>query len=94
MDDTNTTNEIAPLDLFTEQTNNVWTNQSLFDGVNYNCTQAEIGRPDIDEALWVRFCNYTIPKCKPQEYYSQNYRLIGTFFQSIGKSINYIWVNG
>ena len=59
-------------------------NQSLFDGINYNCTKEEIGHPEVDRALWFQYCNVTI-KCKPQEYYSTNYRLIGTLFQSISK---------
>ena len=50
----------------------------------YNCTQEEL--PLVQNRTeWSLACNITLPEatCRPQEYYSRNYSLIGTLFQSI-----------
>ena len=50
----------------------------------FNCTQDELGVVR-NRTEWSIICNQTLPEaqCRPQEYYSYNYSLIGTLFQSI-----------
>lgn len=51
---------------------------------NFNCTPEEL--PSVlNRTEWSLVCNQTLPEhqCRPQEYYSANYSLIGTLFQSI-----------
>ena len=50
----------------------------------FNCSADELTHvPNRTE--WSISCNQTLPeqKCRPQEYYSSNYSLIGTLFQII-----------
>ena len=52
--------------------------------VSYNCTHVELSSV-TNRSAWSLFCNQTLPEleCRPQEYYSTQYSLVGTFFQSI-----------
>ena len=46
----------------------------------FNCTGEELSKNSVNLTEWSLLCNCSI---RPQEYYSANYSLIGTLFQSI-----------
>jgi hypothetical protein len=68
--------------------NDSWSilDEGNFSSGDYNCSREELASTfGINRTEWSWNCNITLPEyeCRPQEYYSPNYSLIGTLFQSI-----------
>ena len=56
---------------------------SLFGSMEYNCSKEEL--PSVENrSEWSIICNRSLPQaCSAQEYYTAEYALIGTLFQTI-----------